>query len=286
MLTIQFTDYIKKLQEGKIPPQFLKGKDAKDSKDKDPDKDGDNDKEADKDTDKDEDEKDDKKPKGKFPFSKKDKEDKDDKKDKDLKESLSTDDMYDALQNASGTDDKFDQAIWSWFEDNMADSKLYPGDATPDEYLDAMSDAQIKKCYTEMSKHFKKQLSESYAYTHTWTKDELLEFISELEDDEVQEVGDFLMGELMEEDEFEDDDFETGSDDEDEDELKEGHFFKKNKSVIDREKRKNVAQRKMKAKLLKKYYKKNKSAIARKAKIYRKKAKKHPNSVFHHKGVV
>jgi hypothetical protein len=279
---MQFTDYIKKLQEGKIPPQFLKGKDAKDSKDKDADKDGDNDKEVDKDTDKDTD-KDDKKPKGKFPFG---------KKDKDLKESMSVDDMYDALQNASGTDDKFDEAIWSWFEDNMSDSKLYPGDATPDDYLKAMSDSQIKKCYTEMSKQFKKQLSEAsedlkeaYAYTHTWTKDELLEFISELEDDEVQEVGDFLMGELMEDDEFEDDDFETGSEDEDEDELKEGHFFAKNKSVMDREKKKNKAARKMKAKLLKKYYKKNKAAIARKAKIYRKKAKRNPNKVFHHKGV-
>jgi hypothetical protein len=213
---MQFTDYIKKLQEGKIPPQFLKGKDTKDSKDKDEDKDGDNDKDAEKDTDKDEDEKDNKKPKGKFPFGKKadDKDDKDDKKDEDLKE--------------------------------------------------------------------------AYAYTHTWTKDELLEFISELEDDEVQEVGDFLMGELMEEDEFEDEDFETGSEDEDEDEdeLKEGHFFNKTKSQMDREKHKDVAQRKMKKKLLAKYYKKNKARIARKAKIYRNKAKKHPNAVFHHKGVV
>jgi hypothetical protein len=206
MSTMQFTDYIKKLQEGKIPPQFLKGKDAKD-KDKDKD---DKDKDSkDKDSkDKDEDDEDDKKSKGKFLFGKK-------------------------------------------VEDD------------------------------------KKELKEAYAYTHTWTKDELLEFISELEDDEVQEVGDFLMGELMEDDEFEDDDFETGSEDEDEDEdeLKEGHFFAKNKSVMDREKKKNKAARKMKAKLLKKYYKKNKASIARKAKIYRKKAKRNPNKVFHHKGV-
>jgi hypothetical protein len=200
---MQFTDYIKKLQEGKIPPQFLKGKDS------DKDGDNDNDKDAEKDTDKDEDEKDNKKSKGKFPFGKK----------------------------ADGKDDKKDE-----------------------------------------------DLKEAYAYTHTWTKDELLEFISELEDDEVREVGDFLMGELMEEDEFEDEDFETGS--EDEDELKEGHFFNKTKSQMDREKHKDVAQRKMKKKLLAKYYKKNKARIARKAKIYRNKAKKHPNAIFHHKGVV
>jgi hypothetical protein len=279
MSELQFKDYFKKLQEGKIPPQFLKDKKPEDKDEDSEGKESKDDKEA-------KESKDDKdaKPKGKFPFAKKG--DKTDKKEE-LKESLSADDMLDALQNASGTDDKFDQALWDWFEENMSDSGIYAGDATPDEYLDAMSDAQIKKCYNEMAKHFKKQLSEAealdevYAYTHTWTKEELLEFISELEDDEVQEVGDFIMGELMEEDDFEDDDFESGS--YEDEELDEVHYFDKKKSQLDREKKKNVSARKMKARLLKKYYKKNKAKIARKAKIYRKKAKRNPSKVFHHK---
>jgi hypothetical protein len=336
MSDLQFRDYFKKLQEGKIPPQFSKDKKPEDEdKHKEPDGDEDSEGKEPKD-DKDEEKT---KTKGKFPFTKK-KEDlkealnkkkmkklsakkfdrandyiyyADDKfyfedtdgemieiknkgylsdinkaySQKDLKESLNADDMLDALQNASGTDDKFDQALWEWFEENMADSGIYAGDATPDEYLDAMSDAQIKKCYNEMAKHFKKQLSkaealdEVYSYTHTWTKEELLEFISELEDDEVQEVGDFIMGELMEDDDFEDDDFEFGS--YEDEELDEVHYFDKKKSQLDREKKKNISARKMKAKLLRKYYKKNKAKIARKAKIYRKKAKRNPSKVFHHK---
>jgi hypothetical protein len=42
----------------------------------------------------------------------------------------------------------------------MSDSGLYAGDATPDEYLEKMSDKQIKDCYNFMKKKFPKLVFE------------------------------------------------------------------------------------------------------------------------------
>jgi len=72
-----------------------------------------------------------------------------------LGESLSADDMGDAIDSAMGSSDKFDQALWDWFEKNMDDSGIYAGDAVPEDYLEAMSDKQMKACYKAMSKKFK-----------------------------------------------------------------------------------------------------------------------------------
>jgi len=220
---------------------------------------------------------------------------------------VSWDDMLTALQDASGKDKKFDEALWNWFEENMSDSGIYAGDATPDDYLDEMSETQIKACFKELSKKFKnllkiklkestESLEESDENEYTWSKSELIEFISSLTAEEVHEVGEFIWSELMyneetdDYDDLEDEDFE----DEDTEELEESasdetlteiKFFDKKKAQVDREKRKNVALRKRKSKLLAKYYKKNRAKIARKAKLYRKKAKRNPNKIKHHKGV-
>jgi hypothetical protein len=70
---------------------------------------------------------------------------------------MSVDDMGEYIAGIIDADNKkADEALWGWFEDNMSDSGLYAGDATPDEYLEKMSDKQIKDCYNFMKKKFPK----------------------------------------------------------------------------------------------------------------------------------
>jgi len=193
-----------------------------------------------------------------------------------LNEAFSTDDMLDALQNASGKDKKFDQTIWSWFEDNMQDSGIYAGDATPDDFLDAMSDKQIEACYKAMLKNFKNVLTESddSDSESAWTKGDLIDLINSLDDEELQEIGDYLADEIFSEDEYEYD-FE--------DELEEAKFKGPGIAQMRKlRKRVPVNVRKRIAKKAKLYAKKNKARIQRNNKIN---AKRPASQHTHHKGI-
>lgn len=190
-----------------------------------------------------------------------------------------------------------------------------------------------------------------------WTKEELIEFISDLQDDEIEDIGNVIYDYIMYNDEtddydsFEDDDYDdideaakgaekavdlqkcgktdpedpreneenaakgicdnqagknkkektNESEDEEEDieelevtdfdvtqyedneEISETKFFDIKKRQLDQQKKKHVADRKRKSKLLHRYYQKNKARIARAHKIYRKKAKRNPNKIRKHK---
>lgn len=64
------------------------------------------------------------------------------------------DDMIESLYDVSDSD-KGAQAIWDWFMDNMSDSSLYAGDAMPEDYIDEMTDKQVRACYKAMKKYIK-----------------------------------------------------------------------------------------------------------------------------------
>jgi len=158
------------------------------------------------------------------------------------------------------------------------------------EYYQSTKKELPKETLSESSE----SLEESDENEYTWSKSELIEFISSLTDEEVHEVGEFIWSELMyneetdDYDDLEDEDFEDSEELEEsatDETLTEIKFFDKKKAQVDREKRKNVAQRKRKSKLLAKYYKRNRAKISRKAKLYRKKAKRNPSKIKHHKGV-
>jgi DNA-binding Lrp family transcriptional regulator/ribosome-associated protein YbcJ (S4-like RNA binding protein) len=72
-----------------------------------------------------------------------------------LSESLNTEDKLDALENAIGMSDKYDQALWDWFMDNMGDSGIYAGDAVPEDYLEVMDKKQTNACFKAMGKKFR-----------------------------------------------------------------------------------------------------------------------------------
>lgn len=63
---------------------------------------------------------------------------------------MSTEDMQEALYELIGT--KADLDMWEWFEQNMPEAG-YAGDMTPDDYVEAMSDSEIKACYRAMKKY-------------------------------------------------------------------------------------------------------------------------------------
>jgi len=76
----------------------------------------------------------------------------------DVNEGMGNEDMLDSLEGAIGSSDKFDQALWDWFMDNMGDSDIYAGDAVPEDYLEIMDKNQVKACHKDMSKKFKGSL--------------------------------------------------------------------------------------------------------------------------------
>lgn len=78
-------------------------------------------------------------------------------------------DYYDAIVNAMDAGDrKFDQALWDKLEVLGSEKGIYAGDATPDDILDALSDKELKAVYTELSKKFKKIMTESI--NEGWSK--------------------------------------------------------------------------------------------------------------------
>lgn len=112
-----------------------------------------------------------------------------------------------------------------------------------------------------------------------YTKEDLIEFVNELTDEEAEDLAGFIMDELYDEsedDEDEDEDYED-------DEMSEKKFFKTKKRELNRAKKVDRADRRKLARDMKKYYKKNKAKIKVKASRYRKKTKRNPNMVKTHR---
>lgn len=61
---------------------------------------------------------------------------------------MTTEQKADILYNLSDSEKSLE--MWVWFEDNIHNYRIYPGDATPDDYLDVMSDEEIEKCYNDV----------------------------------------------------------------------------------------------------------------------------------------
>ena len=75
----------------------------------------------------------------------------------DLTESTAKDLEY--LEDMIGvTEGGVDQVMWNWFEDNLGDSGIYAGDATPEDYLEVMTDKQIKTLANFIKKYYTKHL--------------------------------------------------------------------------------------------------------------------------------
>jgi len=92
------------------------------------------------------------------------------------------------------------------------------------------------------------------------TRQDIMDLLDTMDDEEVDEFGEFIL-DVLSGDELDDDD----------------------KAELDREKNKDKADKRLKAKALAKYYRKNKARILAKQKKYRKKVAKNPNLVTRHK---
>jgi len=68
-------------------------------------------------------------------------------------------DYLEVLTNSVGSNKKMDQDMWDWFEKNLDDSGIYPGDAVPEDYLEIMTDKQAKELYDLMMKKYKKVMN-------------------------------------------------------------------------------------------------------------------------------
>jgi hypothetical protein len=98
---------------------------------------------------------------------------------------------------------------------------------------------------------------------------DLVDALSELTQEELNEVGDFIL---------------AITDDEDlEENLNETKYFDTTKRKLARQRKIGLADRRRAAKLRKKYYKKNKARIKRKQKLYKKKVKNRPSMVTKHR---
>ena len=110
-----------------------------------------------------------------------------------------------------------------------------------------------------------------------FTKEDILEMIGVLSEDELQEIGEELLELLFDEEEDYD------SDDIDEDTLDEKKYFNKKAHQVKKEKKVDKSAKRKLAKKRKQMYKKNKSKIKRDQKKYRKKTKRRPSMVRSHR---
>lgn len=98
------------------------------------------------------------------------------------------------------------------------------------------------------------------------TREDIIELLNDMTDDEVDEFGEFMLDILY-----------------DGESLDEAKFFDTKQRELDKAKRTNRAERRLRAKELAKYYRRNKARILAKQKKYRKKIAANPNKVRHHK---
>jgi len=118
-----------------------------------------------------------------------------------------------------------------------------------------------------------------------FTKEDILEILNELNQEEINEVAEFIM-DLIYDPSFDEEDLDESdkSDKSDEsDNLNEVKYFKTKKSQLNRQRKRDKTALRKAAKERKKYYKKNKAKLRRKNKLYRKKVKRQPNKVQKHR---
>jgi len=112
---------------------------------------------------------------------------------------------------------------------------------------------------------------------YNYSLDQIIEILSELDQDELNEVGDCIL-ELIYDPEFDDEEDEL-----EESELNEIRYFDTRKRELKKARKKNLSQRKKDKKLRKMYYKQNKAKIKRKQKLYKRRVKLRPTMVRKHK---
>jgi len=69
-------------------------------------------------------------------------------------------DIPEVLYDLVGKDKKIDLVMWDYFENEMQDSGLVPGDSVPDDYIDTMTDKEAKRLYNVLYKKFKRTVQE------------------------------------------------------------------------------------------------------------------------------
>ena len=135
----------------------------------------------------------------------------------------------------------------------------------------------------ETMKTMKKTIEEPSV--NNFTIEDIIEILNNLDQDELNEIGEFIL-DLIYEPDFDLDEIEETEELEEmveEKDLNEVKYFKTKKRELDRAKKQSVSQRRKAAKERKKYYRKNKSKLKRKNKLYRKKVKRNPNKVKKHR---
>ena len=65
----------------------------------------------------------------------------------------STKDIDEMIEDIEGLKGKGAQVAWDFMENLSHSLRLYPGDSTPQDYLDKMSDQQIKTLHKQIEKY-------------------------------------------------------------------------------------------------------------------------------------
>ena len=140
------------------------------------------------------------------------------------------------------------------------------------EFLDTLNEAEDKDLELEEGcdddKNDDEDLNEedTEEFEGKITREDIIELLNDMTDDEVDEFGEFMLDILY-----------------DGESLDEAKFFDTKQRELDKAKRTNRAERRLRAKELAKYYRRNKARILAKQKKYRKKIAANPNKVRHHK---
>ena len=142
------------------------------------------------------------------------------------------------------------------------------------EFLDTLNEAEDKEKDLELEeecdddKNDDEDLNEedTEEFEGKITREDIIELLNDMTDDEVDEFGEFMLDILY-----------------DGESLDEAKFFDTKQRELDKAKRTNRAERRLRAKELAKYYRRNKARILAKQKKYRKKIAANPNKVRHHK---
>lgn len=140
------------------------------------------------------------------------------------------------------------------------------------EFLDTLNEAEDKDLELEEEcgddKNDDEDLNEedTEEFEGKITREDIIELLNDMTDDEVDEFGEFILDILY-----------------DGESLDEAKFFDTKQRELDKAKRTNRAERRLRAKELAKYYRRNKARILAKQKKYRKKIAANPNKVRHHK---
>ena len=112
------------------------------------------------------------------------------------------------------------------------------------------------KTYFNLDETFDEDFDSAAAGEKSFKVQDIKEILDELEDDEIQELGEFI-AELLD---YDDDD----------EEIDEAKYFNTKKRQVEKNKRKDISQRKKDARKRKQWYRKNKNKV----KKYNKKARK------------